>query len=387
MQTRFVFLNVFLLVAAVVALTAVGIVMLTSTGAYAHDAKGDPFFFLKNQLQWLGVGVVICVIAAIADYRLLEKRWWWVYAGAAVLLLCCFIPHVGVKMNGARRWIKIAGQTFQPSELGKMAALVGLAWWYSRRTTDPRSFLTGFLYPLLGVGFLILLIAPEVDLGTSALIGCTTLLVMFVAGTRLIYLALLSAAGITGLFSVIQAMPERAGRFLAFLHPQEHPADAYQQLQGLIAFGSGGAWGLGLGNGRQKFAYLPFAHTDFIFPMVGEEMGLPFTLGIVFCFLLLLTAGVVIATRASDRFGKILGFGLVALLALQAILNVGVTTMLLPNKGLPLPFISYGGSNLVFCLAGVGILISIYRRGHGERRNPEAAFFAVKVKKGRSPRI
>src|SRR5688572_18419719 len=239
MQNRFVFLNVFLLVAAVVALTALGVVMLTSTGAYAHDAKGDPFYFLKNQLQWLGVGVVVCVVAAIADYRHLERRWWWVYAGAAVLLLCCFIPHVGKEINGARRWIRVGGQTFQPSELGKLAALVGLAWWYSRRTTDPKSFLTGFFYPLLGVGFLILLIAPEVDLGTSALIGCTTLLVMFVAGTRLIYLILLSAAGVSGLFSVIQMMPERSGRFLAFLHPQQYPADAYQQLQGLIAFGSG----------------------------------------------------------------------------------------------------------------------------------------------------
>jgi cell division protein FtsW len=387
MRGRFVILHVFLLVTAVVALTALGVVMLTSTGAYAQDAKGDPFYFLKNQLQWLVVGLVACVAAAIVDYRHLEKRWWWVYVAAAVLLACCFVPHVGKEINGARRWIRIGGQNFQPSELGKLAALVGLAWWYARKSTDPKSFLGGFLYPLLGVGALIALIAPEVDLGTSALIGSTMLLIMFVAGTRLIYLAVLGAGGLAGLYAIVQMMPERAGRFLAFLHPEQYQKDAYQQIQGLIAFGSGGAWGLGLGNGRQKFAYLPYAHTDFIFPMVGEEMGLPFTMGVIFCFLVLLTAGVLIATRASDRFGKLLGFGVVALLALQAILNIGVTTMLLPNKGLPLPFISYGGSNLVFCLIGVGILISIYRRGHGERRNPEAAFFAVKVKKGRTPRI
>lgn len=387
MRGRFVILHVFLLVIAVVALTALGVVMLTSTGAYAQDAKGDPFYFLKNQLQWLGVGVVACVVAAIVDYRHLEKRWWWVYIAAAVLLACCFVPHLGKEINGARRWIRVGGQTFQPSELGKLAALIALAWWYSRKETDPKSFLGGFVYPLMGVGVLIALIAPEVDLGTSALIGSTTLLVMFVAGTRLIYLAILSIGGLSALYTAVQMMPERAGRFLAFLYPDQYPKDAYQQVQGLIAFGSGGAWGLGLGNGRQKFAYLPYAHTDFIFPMVGEEMGLPFTLGVVFCFLLLLTAGVLIATRASDRFGKLLGFGVVALLALQAILNIGVTTMMLPNKGLPLPFISYGGSNLVFCLAGVGLLISIYRRGHGEQRNPESAFFAVKVKKGKSPRI
>jgi cell division protein FtsW len=387
MRGRFVILHVFLLVTAVVALTALGVVMLTSTGAYAQDAKGDPFYFLKNQLQWLVVGVVACVGAAIVDYRHLEKRWWWVYLGAAVLLALCFVPHIGHKINGASRWIRIGGQTFQPSELGKLASLVALSWWFSRKQTDPKSFLQGFVYPLAGVGVLIALIAPEVDLGTSALIGSTTLLIMFVAGTRLIYLGILASGGLAGLYTAVQMMPERAGRFLAFLRPDDFPKDAYQQVQGLIAFGSGGAWGLGLGNGRQKFAYLPYAHTDFIFPMVGEEMGLPFTLGVVFCFLILLTAGVLIATRASDRFGKLLGFGVVSLLALQAILNIGVTTMLLPNKGLPLPFISYGGSNLVFCLMGVGILISIYRRGHGEQRNPEAAFFAVKVKKGRTPRI
>jgi cell division protein FtsW len=387
MRGRLIILHVFLLVTAVVALTALGVVMLTSTGAYAQEAKGDPFFFLKNQLQWLAVGVVACVAAAFIDYRHFEKRWWWLYVAAAVLLGCCFLPHIGKEINGARRWIRIAGQNFQPSELGKLAALVGLAWWYSRKTTDPKSFLAGFLYPLLGVGFLIALIAPEVDLGTSALLGSTMLLIMFVAGTRLIYLAILAAGGLSGLYTAVQMMPERAGRFLAFLDPVRYSKDAYQQVQGLVAFGSGGAWGLGLGNGRQKFAYLPYAHTDFIFPMVGEEMGLPFTLGVIFCFLVLLTAGVLIATRASDRFGKLLGFGVVALLALQAILNIGVTTMVLPNKGLPLPFISYGGSNLVFCLVGIGILISIYRRGHGERRNPEAAFFAVKVKKGRTPRI
>ena len=387
MQPRFVFFSVFLLVAAVVALTALGVVMLTSTGAYAQEAKGEPFFFLKHQLQWLVIGTVVCVAAAVIDYRHLEQRWWWVYGAAAVLLLLCFVPHVGREINGAKRWIRLGGQTFQPSELGKIAALIMLAWWYSRKETNPRAFLSGFIYPLLGVGFLIALIAPEVDLGTSALIGCTTLMIMFIAGTPLIYLALLSISGLAALYTAVQMMPERAGRFLAFLYPEQFPNDAYQQIQALIAFGVGGITGQGLGNGLQKLAYLPYAHTDFIFPMVGEEMGLAFTLGVVFCFLILLTTGVFIATRASDRFGKLLGFGVVILLVLQAILNIGVTTMLLPNKGLPLPFISYGGSNLVFCLASIGIIISIYRRGHGEQRNPEAAFLAVKVKKGRSPRI
>lgn len=387
MHRRFVFFSVFLLVASVVALTSLGVVMLTSTGAYAAEAKGDPSFFLNRQLLWLTVGAGACIAAAIVDYRKLDRYHWVLYVAALILLACCFVPGVGKDLNGARRWIGIAGQTFQPSELGKLAAIVGLASWFARKNTDPKSFLRGFIIPLAVVGGLVALIAPEVDLGTSALLGCTALLIMFVAGTRLIYLAICAGVGAGGLYAIIQYMPERAGRFLAFRFPHLYPDDAYQQLQGLIAFGSGGAAGLGLGNGRQKFAYLPYSHTDFIFPMVGEEMGLPFTLGVVFCFLLLLVAGVLIATRASDRFGKLLGFGIVALLALQAILNMGVTTMMLPNKGLPLPFISYGGSNLAFCLAGVGILISIYRRGFGEDRNPEAAFLEVKGRKGITPRM
>ena len=387
MQKRFVSLNVFVMVVAVAALIGIGIVMLTSTGAYAQDNHGDPQYYLKRQLAWLGVGAVLCVIAAIVDYRWMEKRWWILYIIAAALLICCFVPGIGKKINGSRRWIGLGGQTLQPSEIAKLAVLVALAWWYSRKETISKSFRSGFLYPMLGVGALVALIAPEVDLGTSSLIFGTALMVMFVAGTRLWYLGIIAATGICGLFVIIRAMPERAGRLLAFLHPEKYPDDAYQQVQGLIAFGAGGINGRGIGNGMQKFAYLPYAHTDFIFPMVGEEMGLFVTLTVVLLFLVLLVAGTVIATRASDRFGKLLGFGIVALLALQAVLNIGVTTMVLPNKGLPLPFISYGGSNLAFCLAGIGILVSIYRRGLGERPDPEGKVFAAKIRTRKTPRI
>ncbi len=387
MQKRFVFLSVFLLVFAVLLLTSIGIVMLTSTGAYARDAKGDPSYFLKRQLLWLAVGVVCCVVAAVMDYRWMEKRWWMLYALAGVLLVCCFIPGIGKKINGSRRWIGLAGQTFQPSEMAKLAVLVGLAWWYSRKETLVKTFRSGFLYPLLGVAALIALIASEVDLGTSALIFGTAVVVMFVAGTRLRYLAAVTGLGLAGLYCAVQLMPERLGRLLAFFYPDKYPDDAYQQVQGLIAFGSGGISGLGLGNGRQKNSWLPYAHTDFILPSLGEELGLAATLAVVLLFLLILVSGTIIATRASDRFGKLLGFGVVSLIGFQAALNIGVTTMVLPNKGLPLPFISYGGSNLAFCLIGIGILISIYRRGFGERPDPEGRVFAAKVRRRKTPRI
>jgi cell division protein FtsW len=387
MQTRFVFFNVFLLVIAVAALITVGVVMLTSTGAYAQDNKGSATFYLTHQLTWLGLGVALCVAAALIDYRWMEKKWWLFYLGAAALLACCFVPGIGRRINGSRRWIGAGGQTLQPSEFAKLAVLVTLAWWYSRKEMKPREFLRGFVYPLGIILLLVGLIVPEVDLGTSTLILSTTIVIMFIAGARVPYLAVSAVAGASALGLAIWLMPERTDRFLAFLNPEKYPKDAYQQVQGLIAFGSGGITGLGLGNGRQKFAYLPYAHTDFIFPEVGEELGLVCTLTVIACFLIVLVAGTVIAMRASDRFGRLLGVGIVMLIALQAVMNIGVTTMLLPNKGLPLPFISYGGSSLAFCLGSIGILVSIYRRGYGERPDPEGLRFDVKFRKRKTPRI
>ena len=387
MQKRFVFFNVFLLVIAVAALITIGIVMLTSTGAYAREAKVDQNYFLSHQLMWLAVGVGMCVFAALIDYRWMEKRWWIFYATAAVLLACCLIPHIGRKVHGSRRWLSAAGMTLQPSEFAKLAVLITVAWWYSRKDMKPREFLRGFVYPLGMVLVIVALIVPEVDLGTSTLILCTTMLVMFIAGARVPYLGISASLGIAALALAIWLMPQRTARLLAFLHPDDYAKEAYQQMQGLIAFGSGGVTGLGLGNGRQKFSYLPFAHTDFILPVVGEELGLVSTLAVIVCFLTVLVAGTVIAMRASDRFGRLLGVGIVLLIALQAAMNVGVTTMLLPNKGLPLPFISYGGSSLAFCLGSIGILVSIYRRGFGERPDPEGVQFDVKIRRRNTPRI
>jgi cell division protein FtsW len=176
-------------------------------------------------------------------------------------------------------------------------------------------------------------------------------------------------------------MPERLGRLLAFVYPDKYPADAYQAQQGLIALGSGGVEGLGLGLGRQKMAYLPFAYTDFIFPEIGEELGLRFTLLVVFSYVLIIMSAGIIVVRARDRFGMLLGLGFTLLIALQAAVNIGVTTELLPNKGLPLPFISYGGSNLVFCLLGVGVLINIYRQGLSDKEVRQTRSIDARVRR------
>ncbi len=366
-----------------IGLIALGLVMMSSTSPYAPESisKGVPMFLLKQQVKWLGVGVVLCAVAACCDHHWLQKTWWFWFGLAVVLLVLCYVPHIGHGKNGASRWIKL-GMKFQPSEFAKLAGVVAIAWWFARDEAYARRFLHGYVVPLGFAGVLMALIAPEPDLGTTALIGSTAFVLMFIAGTRISFLAPTVLAAVGALALAIYMMPERTGRFLAYLHPEEHPKDAYQTVQGLIALGSGGVEGLGLGNGRQKMMYLPFAHTDFIFPVVGEELGLRMTLTVAVTYLVFMLCGAMIAMRARDRFGMLLGFGVTVLMALQAAVNIGVTTALLPNKGLPLPFVSYGGTNLVFCLIGVGLLINIYRQGLNERDEKRAAGVLLSARTG-----
>jgi cell division protein FtsW len=362
--------SIYFLVLAVAALAVLGIVMLFSTGAFAQDSHGDPYFFLKRQSLWLGVGMIACVVGAMVDYQFWQRTWWMWFVASAILLALCFVPHIGLRINGARRWVNFRVITFQPSDFAKIAAIAFLAHWYSKHEEESGTLLRGFLAPIAITGILMGLIAREIDMGTTALIGGTMFVVMFVAGSSLKYIAPLAASGIAGTLYLGFHMKDRMGRMMAFMDLEKYKETyGLQQWQALMAFGSGGVHGLGLGNGVEKFNYLPFAHTDFIFPMIGEELGLCATLGVVFCYVVIIVFGTVISIQARDRFGMLFGFGVVVMLALQAALNIGVTTSLLPNKGLPLPFISYGGSNLVFCLLGVGILINIYRQGITDGRN------------------
>jgi cell division protein FtsW len=375
--------SVYFLVVAVIGLIALGLVMLSSTAAFAPGNHGDQLFFLKRQAMWLGVATVVCLVASCLDYHLLERFWWLLFAAALVLLFFCFVPGVGMRIKGAARWIHVGTASFQPSELAKLASVTALAWWFARDHQTERSFWKGFIVPILGFAVIAAPIAREVDMGTTALLAMTTFILMFVAGTRWRYLLPMIGLGVGGLAFAITKMPERMGRVLSFLHPEKYPDNAYQQIQGLIALGSGGVTGLGLGNGRQKMAFLPEAHTDFILPVVGEELGLRVTLLIVFGFIVLIMCGAIISLRARDRFGMLLGFGIVVLIALQAAVNIGVTTMVLPNKGFPLPFISYGGSNLVFCLLGIGILINIYRQGFTEKEEKARVVLPARMKNRR----
>src|SRR5580704_4822635 len=376
--------SAYILVLAVAVLITVGLVMLYSTGAFAPDSHGDQFNFLKKQSSWLCVGFIFSVLFAILDYHRLERSWYVMFPFALCLLALCFIRPIGMRLNGSWRWIHAGPVTFQPSELAKLVAIIFVAWWYTKFEAKSKGFLMGLTCPVAVVGMLLIPIVLETDLGTTLLIGATVLLIMFVAGASPKYLGPLVIVGVAGLLAIAWRISERQGRLLAFLHPDQYQEkEGHQQWMGLIAFGSGGAEGLGLGNGRQKMLYLPYAHTDFIFPVIGEELGLRVTLVVVFCYLLIATSGIMIALHAKDRFGLLLGCGIISLLGLQAAVNIGVTTSLVPNKGLPLPFISYGGSNLVACLFGVGLLLNIYRQAILEPANKGRVALQLRV----TPRI
>ena len=376
--------SAYILFLAVLGLLVIGIVMLFSTSAFARDSHGDVYFFVKRQAIWFGIGLVVCTFAALIDYHFWQRTWWLWFALALIALTLCYFPPLGMRINGSRRWVGLGQLTFQPSELAKLAAIFFLATWFSRYEKAGNNAIYGFLFPLGTISLLAGLVLGEVDLGTTALLGTTAFVVMFIAGVNPLWLGIVSFAGLGAIAVVATQISERMGRLSAFLHPQNFKEDAgLQQMQALIAWGSGGMEGLGLGNGRQKMLYLPYAHTDFIFPIIGEELGLRFSLLVVFLFVVIIICGIMIALHAKDRFGLLLGCGVVSLLALQAAVNIGVTTSLLPNKGLPLPFISYGGSNLVACLFGVGLLLNVYRQASLEPPHKKATIAQARI----TPRI
>lgn len=363
------------LIFSMASLLVIGIVMLQSTGAFARDSHGDMFYFVRRQAFWLCIGLVFMTSASLVDYRWWGKLWIPLYGVAVVLLILCFVPPIGMRLNGSSRWLNLGAASFQPSELAKVAAIVFLAWWYHRHENEGGEFWRGFAMPLAVVSLLIGLIAMEVDLGAAALIGLTALCIMFVAGAGMRWLVPMMVAGLAALIYIILHNPERLSRITAFFDPGKYRLDeGLQQWQAMMAFGAGGVSGVGLGNGRIKMLYLPYAHTDFIFPMIGEELGMRVTLLVVFFFLLMLFSGVLISTNAKDRFGMLLGFGVTMIITVQAAINIGVTTSLLPNKGMPLPFISYGGSNLAMNMLLIGILLNIHRQ---RRRVPQKRERAV----------
>jgi cell division protein FtsW len=360
--------NVYILIFAVSLLAALGVVMLASTSYFLDEGNGVAYLKLRSQCMWLIISSLAACFMALIKYQMLYTYRWWIYGAAVLGLGLCYLPFFAEEVNGASRWLSLhsfgfSRLHFQPSELGKLACVIVLAGWYVRYESMTRNFVGGFVLPGTLVLVIVLLIAGEVDLGNAALVGTVGVALMFVAGACWRYLLPIVILGPVGLGCIIKIMPNRVERIMAFLDLEKYKDGlGMQQWRSLIAFGSGGVEGLGLGNGRQKMLYLPEAHTDFIFPMVGEELGFYGTGLVLLTFAVLIYAGMSISRYAPDRFGRFLAFGITLTFALETLINMGVTTALLPNKGLPLPFVSYGGSSLLFAMMGAGILINIHRQ-------------------------
>jgi|TARA_B110000914_G_scaffold32521_1_gene25328 cell division protein FtsW len=350
---------------AVASLITLGLVMLASASA-KWDSSADQYSHLVKQAIWLGIGILVMTFMALLDYRILQKLAWLLFTVVCAALILCYIPGIGDDAGGDTRWIVIPviGR-FQPSEPAKLVIMIALASWFAKYQAETKSLLRGFVIPSLILGAPLLLILFEWDMGTSAGLGAAGLIVLFVAGTRMRYLGSSVVVALAMAYQMVRTNPNRWERIVAFLDLDAHKEGrGWQQWLGVRAFGNGGVEGMGLGNGVVKQMNLPEHHTDFIFPVIGEELGVFVTLGIIFCFVVIFLIGLGISLHASDRFGSVLGIGITSALVIPAMMNIGVTTASLPNTGLPLPFVSYGGSSLVFSLAMVGVLLSILRRSH-----------------------
>ncbi|MEO6183975.1 MAG: putative lipid II flippase FtsW [Verrucomicrobiota bacterium] len=346
------------LIFCVAALLSLGMVILYSSST----AQVGPHYLIM-QLAWCGIGLVGATIAATLDYHQLKKVSLPLLIFAVVLLLLVFVPHVGIKVNGASRWIGHGAIRFQPSELAKIALIIFIAHYSERFQRLMGTFVRGLVVPGLVVAGVLALIFVEKDRGCAILLAAVSGTMLIIAGVRLKFIIPPAILTLTALAFSFWHDPMRLKRILAWLHPEEsREGVGYQAYQAMIALGTGGWNGLGLGNGRQKLGFVPEHHTDFIFSIIGEELGLVATIAVVVVFLLLVICGIFISSRARDPFGLLLGSGVTFLIGFQAFINIGVVTSTLPNKGMPLPFISYGGSNLLAMLVAVGILLSVARQ-------------------------
>lgn len=348
-----------------VILICVGIVMIYSASSiYALERYKDSFFFLKRHLSFLFIGVFLTFFVMSFGYQKLKGYAKPLLLISLLLLVLVLIPGVGREVSGARRWFRYKFISFQPSELASLTIVIYMADFIARKGNEIKDFFKGFLPPLSVLGFMALLILMQPDLGTTLAIVAVALIMLFIAGARLSYLLSMLIAGLPFLYLLIFTVPYRRMRILSFLNPWMDPkGSGFQIIQSQIALGSGGLFGMGLGHSRQKLFYLPAAHTDFIFSIIGEELGFLGTLGVIFLFMIFIQQALKIIKNANDRFGYFLALGLVLMFSLKAAINIGVSCGLLPTKGLPLPFISYGGSSLIFDMISVGLLINIGRSG------------------------
>ena len=344
-----------------VCLTCIGVVMVYSSSAImAAEKFQDGFYFLKRQLIYSIIGFVLMAVATYFNYKNWRKLAVISLLGSIALLAMLFIPGFGVRVGGAMRWLRVPGLTIQPAELVKLTLVLYLAHSLTRKKEKVRSLLKGYLPYMIVLGLLLLMLLKQPDLGSAMIIAGVALAMLIVAGVRWRYLLPTILLTLPVVYFLIMQVDYRRRRIMAFLDPWDDPFDTgFQIIQSMVAFGQGGILGQGLGVGEQKLFYLPEAHTDFIFSVIGEELGLVGVLVVAGLFLMVVLCGIRIALQCQEPFGRNLAFGLSFLLGLEAFVNLSVCMGLLPTKGLALPFVSYGGTSLVVSLVAVGILLNI----------------------------
>jgi len=351
------------IIAITVILLAIGIVMIFSSSAViAAEKFGDPYYFLKRQALWAMIGLGGMFAAMRIDYRILARYSYVIYAATALLLVAVLVPGVGISINGARRWISLGVVSFQPSEFAKLGLVIFFSALLAKKEAEGKlgDFLFGYAPNLAALGVVFFLIQLQPDLGTAFVIGVVAFYLFTVGGIKASHLAGTAFFMTPILWAAVYSVDYRWRRIISFLDPWGDFQDSgYQIIQSFVALSRGGLWGVGLGAGRQKLFYLPEPHTDFIFSIIGEELGLIGAATVVALFAALTWRGFRAGLRAPDRFGSLLALGITFAIAFQAIINISVATGIAPTKGLPLPFISLGGSALVMWLVSIGLLANV----------------------------
>ena len=354
------------LLAVTMVLALLGLVMVFSASAIvAGNRFQDPGFFLKRQIAWLAFGLLLMHLASRVDYTVWKKLSVPILICMVGLLVIVLVPSIGVAAKGARRWLRIGPISMQPAEMVKLVVVIYMAAYLAKKGEKITLFREGLLPGMIVIGLLSGLVLLEPDLGTVVVLGLVTIGMWFLAGARIPHLLALGLGAIPVALALVLGSSYRRQRLMTFLAPWKDASDGgFQITQSFLSFGSGGSFGVGLGEGKQKLYFLPEAHTDFVLALVGEELGLIGTVTVILLFAFFVWRGFQISARARVPFGRYLGMGITLLIGGQALVNAAVVTGLLPTKGLTLPFISYGGSSLVVSLIGVGILLSISRDRH-----------------------
>lgn len=335
-----------------------GVVMVASTGPCAPRESG----LLNKQAIFAAGGLIATLCMSAIDYHKLRSWVTPLWILCCLLLICCYLPGIGKSVNGESRWLNLGIMTFQPSEMAKIVLMLTLAHWYTTHREMAGTFWKGFAIPGILFGFPLVLILMEKDMGTSAALAMSGFCLMYVSGARGWVLLLALLLGALALYMMTTGSENRMLRIEAWYDPQAFSQGAgRQQWIAMLALARGGIAGVGLGNGIEKYGNLPFAHTDFIFAEIGEEWGFIGTVAVLLAYIVLTISGLMLALQTQDTFGRLLATGLICTIFWPAVLNMMVVTSILPNSGLPLPFISYGGTNLIFTIAAIGILTSIQR--------------------------